>query len=80
MIRMSFSRRRAVALSGSVAPAVRRGMGQDAVGAIAAHRIAGPARRATHPLSTGRRAMVCLGAVVLLAAFAGCLLGRVLSA
>ena len=76
MIRMSFSRRRAVALSGRVAPAVRRGMGQDAVGAVAAHRIAGPARRAGRPLSTRRQGMVLLGVVVLVAAFAGCLLGR----
>jgi len=55
-------------------------MGQDAVGALASHRIAGPARRVRRPLSAQRQGMVLLGAVVLVAALAGCLLGRLLSA
>lgn len=50
-------------------------MGQDAVGALAAHRIAAPYRRV--PRSNGRHALVVIGVIVLLASFAGMLLGRV---
>jgi hypothetical protein len=50
-------------------------MGQDAVGAFAAHRIAAPTRRM--PRNSGRHALVVIGVVVLLASFAGMLVARV---
>jgi hypothetical protein len=52
-------------------------MGQDAVGSYA-HRIAPPSRRAT--FSPRRPELVLLGAAVLLASFAGTVLGRLLAA
>jgi len=58
---------------------MKRGMGQDAVGAFAAHRIAAPPRPVVRLSSTRRRGMVLIGAVVLVAALAGTLLGRLLS-
>jgi hypothetical protein len=54
-------------------------MGQDAVGAFAAHRIAAPPRQIPRLSSARRRGMVLIGAVVLVAAMAGMLLGRALS-
>ncbi len=71
---------RAVAFRDAVAPAVRRGMGQDAVGAMAAHRIAAPARRLPGSAAAHRRhALVLIGVVVLVAAFAGAYVGRLLA-
>jgi hypothetical protein len=52
-------------------------MGQDAVGAFAAHRIAAPARRAPRHTGGGRHALVVIGVLVLVASFAGMLAARV---
>jgi hypothetical protein len=80
VVRLDFERTRVRRRnSGLAAPAVKRGMGQGAVGAFAAHRIAAPPRHIPRISSAGRRAMVLLGAVVLMASIAGMLLGRVLA-